>query len=401
MDHNSKIWVSELNARPEIRSAFPHSTVHFYDTTLRDGEQTVGITLSPPQKLEIARKLDELGVSRIEAGFPKVSPEDAEAIQLMSKAGLKAELWGFSRAVKGDLEELVRLGIHATVIESPTSDIKLKAYGMSREEVLGRVVDAISFAKQTGIKIAYFAVDGTRTELDFLKTIYLTALEAGAAEIVVVDTLGACGPEAAEFLVREVRRWVGSEIPLHWHGHNDFGMATACGVAAVRAGATWIQGTINGMGERAGNSDIGEIALALQCLYDIPVALNLVKVREVSELVCRQAGYTLEAWKPLVGDNLFMRESGAVATQFHIPEAIEPYSSELVNARRSIVLGKKSGLDSIDLKCKELGLSISLEQRAPILAAVKKRAIAKRGLVSNEEFRQILAEAARRRASPK
>jgi isopropylmalate/homocitrate/citramalate synthase len=392
MDSNSKIWVSELNARPEIRSAFPRSTIHFYDTTLRDGEQTVGITLSPQQKLEIARKLDELGVSRIEAGFPKVSPEDAEAIQLMSKAGLKAELWGFSRAVKGDLEELVRLGIRATVIESPTSDIKLKAYGMSRDDVLRRVVEAISFAKQNGIKVAYFAVDGTRTELDFLKKVYVSALDAGAAEIVVVDTIGACGPEAAEFLVAEVRRWVGPEVPLHWHGHNDFGMATACAVAAVRAGATWIQGTINGMGERAGNSDIGEIALALQCLYGVPVALNLAKVREVSELVCRQAGYTLEAWKPLVGDNLFMRESGAVATQFHIPEAIEPYSSELVNARRSIVLGKKSGLDSIDLKCKELGLPISPEQRAPILAAVKKRAIAKRGLVSDEEFRQLVRE---------
>jgi len=400
MDGNSKVWVSELNARPEIRCAFPRSTVHFYDTTLRDGEQTVGITLSPQQKLGIARKLDELGVSRIEAGFPKVSPEDAEAIQLLSRAGLKAELWGFSRAVKGDLDELVRLGIRATVIESPTSDIKLKAYGMSRDEVLRRVVDAVSFAKQNGIKVAYFAVDGTRTKLDFLKKVYLSALQAGAAEIVVVDTIGACGPEAAEFLVREVRRWVGPEVPLHWHGHNDFGLATACAVAAVRAGATWIQGTINGMGERAGNSDIGEIALALQCLYDIPVALNLAKVREVSELVCRQAGYTLEAWKPLVGDNLFMRESGAVATQFHIPEAIEPYSSELVNARRSVVLGKKSGLVSIDLKCKELGLSVTPEQRVPVLAAVKKRAIAKRGLVSNEEFRQILAEVAATIASP-
>jgi isopropylmalate/homocitrate/citramalate synthase len=401
MTNNSKVWVSELNARSEIREAFPRSIVHFYDTTLRDGEQTVGITLSPQQKLEIARKLDELGVSRIEAGFPKVSPEDAEAIQLMSKAGLKAELWGFSRAVKGDVEELVRLGIQATVIESPTSDIKLKAYGISRDEVLRRVRDAVSFARQNGIKVAYFAVDGTRTELEFLKKVYRSALEAGAAEIVVVDTIGACGPEAAEFLVGEVKGWVGPDAPLHWHGHNDFGMATACAVAAVRAGATWIQGTINGMGERAGNADIGEIALALQCLYNIPVAMNLAKVREASELVCKQAGYTLEAWKPLVGENLFMRESGAVASQFHIPEAIEPYSSELVNAQRSIVLGKKSGLDSIDLKCRELGISIIPEQRAPILAAVKKRAIAKRGLVSNDEFRQILAEVTGRAVVPK
>jgi isopropylmalate/homocitrate/citramalate synthase len=390
MAPNSKIWVSELNTRPEIRAAFPRTAIRFYDTTLRDGEQTVGVVLSPQQKLEIARKLDELGVSRIEAGFPRVSLEDAEAIQLMQKAKLKAELWGFSRAVKADVEELVRLGLSASVIEAPTSDIKLKAYGMTREDVLRRVRDAISIAKQNGITVAFFAVDGTRTDLGFLKRIYLAALDAGAAEIVVVDTIGACGPEAVEFLVREVCTWVGPNVPVHYHGHNDFGMATACAVAAVRAGATWIQGTINGMGERAGNADICEIALALRCLYDVPVALDLTKAREVSEVVAKASGYALDAWKPLVGQNLFMRESGAVATQFHIPEAIEPYSSELVNACRSIVLGKKSGPDSIDLKCKELGLTIAPEQRAPILAEVKKRAIAKRGLLSNDEFRTLV-----------
>src|SRR6266436_4729813 len=175
--HNSAIWVSELNARPEIRSAFSRSTVHFYDTTLRDGEQTVGVVLSPQQKLEIARKLDELDVSRIEAGFPRVSAEDAEAIELMSKAKLKAELWGFSRSVRADIEELVRLGLHASVIEAPTSDIKLSAYGMSRDDVLRRVIEAISFAKQNGITAAFFAVDGTRTELEFLKKTYLAALD--------------------------------------------------------------------------------------------------------------------------------------------------------------------------------------------------------------------------------
>src|SRR6266446_6563508 len=354
---NSGIWVSELNARPEIRLAFPRSAVRFYDSTLRDGEQTVGVVLSPQQKLEIARRLDALGVDRIEAGFPRVSLEDAEAIQLMSQANLKAELWGFSRAVHADVEELVRLGLHASIIEAPTSDLKLSAYGISRDEVLRRVRDAVSFAIQNGITVAFFAVDGTRTDLGFLKSVYLAAMDAGAKEIVVVDTIGACGPEAVEFLVREVCAWVGKEIPVHFHGHNDFGMATACAIAAVRGGASWIQGTINGMGERAGNADICEIALALRCLYDVPVVLDLAKVRGVSEVVQKAGGYTLEAWKPLVGQNLFMRESGAVASQFHIPEAIEPYSSTLVSAERHIVLGKKSGLDSIDLKAKELGIA--------------------------------------------
>jgi isopropylmalate/homocitrate/citramalate synthase len=388
--HNSGIWVSELNARPEIRAAFPRSAVRFYDTTLRDGEQTVGVVLSPQQKLEIARKLDELGVSRIEAGFPRVSADDGDAIRLMLQANLRAELWGFSRAVRADLEELVRLGLRASVIEAPTSDIKLRAYGISVDEVLSRIKDAVSFAAQNGIRVAFFAVDGTRSRLDFLKKVYLSALDAGAEEIVVVDTIGACGPEAVDFLVRQVCEWVGPKIPVHFHGHDDFGMATACAIAAVRAGATWIQGTINGMGERAGNADIGEIALALRCLYDVPVALDLSKAREVSEVVRQASGYNMEPWKPLVGENLFMRESGAVASQFHIPEAIEPYSSELVRADRRIVLGKKSGVDSIGLKAQELGLAISVEQRAPILAAVKKRAIEKRGLITDQEFLDIV-----------
>ncbi len=390
MSNDSQIWVSELNRRAEIRGAFPRTKVRFYDTTLRDVEQTVGVVLSPQQKLEIARALDHLGVSRIEAGFPRVSVEDAEAIQLMLRAGLRAELWGFSRAVRADAEELVRLGLHASIIEAPTSDIKLKAYGISREEVLRRVVDSISFAKQNGITVAFFSVDGTRTDLDFLKRVYLSAMDAGASEIVVVDTIGACGPEAVEYLVGQVCSWVGPDVPVHFHGHNDFGLATACALAAVRAGATWIQGTINGMGERAGNADIGEIALALRCVYGVDVAMDLGKIRGVSDLVCKFADYSLEPWKPLVGDNLFMRESGAVASQFHIPEAIEPYSSELVNARRSIVLGKKSGLDSVDLKCRELGITIAPEQRASVLAEVKKRAIAKRGLLTDEEFREVV-----------
>src|SRR5712675_1948552 len=398
MMENSKIWVSDLNARAEVRSAFPKTTVRFYDTTLRDGEQTVGVVLSPQQKLEIALKLDELGIGRIEAGFPRVSPEDAEAIQLMQKARIKAELWGFSRAVKADVDELVRLELRYSVIEAPTSAIKLKAYGISREEVLRRIRDAVSAAREAGITVAFFAVDGTRTELEFLKTVYLSALDAGAKELVVVDTIGACGPEAAEYLTRQVCEWAGKDVPVHFHGHNDFGMATACAVAAVRGGATWIQGTINGMGERAGNADIGEIALALRCLYEVPVALDLAKVREVSDVVSKASGYTLDAWKPLVGENLFMRESGAVASQFHIPEAIEPFSAELVGATRAIVLGKKSGINSIAIKAKELGISLSTEEQQAALAAVKRLGTEKRGLVSDNEFRAV-TERVKRAAS--
>lgn len=388
---DSGIWVSPLNTRPEVHACFHRSRpVRFYDTTLRDGEQTVGVVLDPQQKLAIARKLDELGVGRIEAGFPRVSPEDAEAIRLILQAKLKAEIWGFARAVKADVDELIRLGVGACIIEAPSSDIKLRAYGIRREELHQRIVEAIRHAQEHGLTVAFFAVDATRTDLNSLKTIYEAAIEAGAAEIVVVDTMGACSPEAVEFLVGQVRKWLGEEIPLHFHGHNDFGLGTASAIAAVRAGADWIQGTINGMGERAGNADIGEIALALRCLYDAPVELDLKKIREVSQFVQKTAGYELEAWKPLVGENVFTRESGAVASQFHIPEAIEPFAAELVGARRSLVLGKKSGLDSIDLKCKELGVAVTPEQRAALLAAVKRRGTEKRGLVTDAEFLEMV-----------
>lgn len=389
-----KVWTSELNGRPDVRPKFDRSrSIRFYDTTLRDGEQTVGVIFSPQQKLEIARQLDELGVGRIEAGFPKVSAEDGEAISLILKAGLRhSEVWGFARATRGDVEELVRLGLQASVIEIPTSEIKLKAYGISPDEAVRRACEAIRYAAENGIRVAFFGVDGTRAELDFLKRIYSEAVSAGAKEVVLVDTIGVCTPEAAEFLVSWTKEWVGDGIPIHWHGHNDFGLATAIAIAAVRGGASWIQGTINGMGERAGNADIAEVALALQCLYDVPVELKLERIREVSEFVRRAGKYELEGWKPLIGDNLFLRESGAVASQFHMPEAIEPYASELVGARRGIVLGKKSGLDSIRLKAEELGIALSEEQRPVVLQRVKRAAIANGRLVTDEEFVALVSE---------
>lgn len=391
------LWISELNERSDVRKTFAVSQpVKFYDTTLRDGEQSVGVVLTPQQKLEIAKGLDSLGIGRIEAGFPRVSSEDAEALGMIVKAGLKAEIWGFGRAVKADIDELLRLGAHATVIETPTSTIKLKAYGLTLEEAQRRASDAIGYARKNGVRVAFFTVDGTRTELNVLRSFYKNAIDAGAEEVVVVDTIGACGPEAVEFLVRQVREWVGPNVPVHFHGHNDFGLATACAVAAVRGGAAWIQGTINGMGERAGNADLGEVAMALSGLYGVPVEMNLKNIREVSMLVRKAAGHQLEPWKPVVGENLFMRESGSVASQFHIPEAIEPFSAELVGATRAIVLGKKSGIDSIAIKAREQGMELSTEQQQSVLAAVKRAGTEKRGLVTDAEFRTIVSRVKQR-----
>jgi isopropylmalate/homocitrate/citramalate synthase len=378
------IWTGELNDPYRVGGK-----VGLYDTTLRDGEQTVGVVLDPEQKLEIARLLDQLGIDRIEAGFPRVSQDDWDAVRLISDADLDAEVWGFSRAVPADLEALVELGVSASVIESPISDLKLEAIGVSREKMLDRITAAMRFAAEHGIHAAFFGVDSTRAQPDFYEQVYKSAVEAGASEVAVVDTLGIASPEAVADLVRRTVEWVGPDVPVHFHGHNDFGLATAAAVAAVRAGARWVHGTINGMGERAGNANLGEVALTLHALYGVESNLRLERVREVSERVRELSGYALEPWKPVTGETLFRRESGAVASQFHDPPSIEPYSSELVNAERGIVLGKKSGLDSIRIKAEELGLDLPEERYADVLARVKELGTRKRGLVTDDEFREL------------
>ena len=383
----AKVWTGDLNTN--ALEPQPRVTVGLYDTTLRDGEQTVGVVLGPEQKLEIASALADAGVDRIEAGFPRVSKEDSRAISLILEAGLDAEIWGFSRAVRADVEALVELGVRASVIESPISDGKLAALGVSRETMLDRIRGAVSFAVGEGIRVAFFGVDSTRADLEFVRRVYEAAVEAGAQEVVVVDTLGIATPEAAAYLVNEVVERLDYEVPVHWHGHDDFGLATAAAVAAVQAGATWVQGTVNGMGERAGNADLVEVALALEALYGIPTRLDLTKACALAALVQELAGTPLAAWKPVTGDNLFTRESGAVAAQFHDAPAIEPYSSELVGAERGIVLGKKSGLDSIRIKVAELGMDVPEDAYPTLLEAVKRAGTRKRGLVSDAEFRRL------------
>ena len=381
----AKVWTGSVNEQaldPQSRT-----TVGLYDTTLRDGEQTIGVVLTPEEKLEIAQALDAAGIDRLEAGFPRVSADDFEAVKAIAAAGLKAEIWGFSRAVQADVDVLVELGVSASVIESPISDGKLGALGVSRETMLERIRSAVAFATGNGIRVAFFGVDSSRADLEFFDRAYEAAVEAGAAEVVVVDTLGIATPEAAAFLVSRALDRL--DVPVHWHGHDDFGLGTAAAIAAVQAGATWVQGTINGMGERAGNADLVEVALALEALYGIPTRLDLTHARTLSRLVAERAGTPLPPWKAVTGEALFTRESGAVAAQFHDPPAIEPYASELVGADRGIVLGKKSGIDSIRIAVERLGLDVPPDSYPELLAAVKALGTKQQSLVTDTQFRRL------------
>lgn len=389
MIDRSLVWTGDVNER-----ALPSSTdqrVMFYDTTLRDGEQSVGVVISPSEKLEIARLIDQLGIQRIEAGFPRVSEDDRQAIKLIMDAGLNAEIWGFSRAVAADVEAVMDLGLQSTVIEAPISDLKLRALGVEHDEMLRRIDAAVSFAAGRGVRVAFFGVDGSRASEKFYEAVYRTAIEAGAKEVVVVDTLGIATPEAVKYMIQTTKGIVGPDIPIHFHGHNDFGLATAAAVVAAHAGAQWIHGTMNGMGERAGNTNLPEASLALNALYGIETGMRHELIKAVSTTVQKLCGYTLEPWKPLVGENLFRRETGSVASQFHLPPSIEPYASSVVGTSRSIVLGKKSGLDSIRIKCEDLHLNVPKERWPQLLEDVKQLGVRKRGLVSDSEFMDMVA----------
>jgi len=392
MENKQFWWVSELNDKAEVlgESHFPKA-FKFYDTTLRDGEQTIGISWNKEEKLEIAKMLDELGVDRIEAGMPVVSKEDKEAVELIMKEDLKAEIWGFCRAVRGDIDACIDIGVKHIICEIATSQLKMQANKFTPEVILGKVLDSVQHAKNNGLYTAFFAVDATRADLGFLEKVYRTAVEeAGADEVVIVDTLGVATPETMFYLTKKLREWV--SVPIMAHCHNDFGMATACTMFSLKAGANCAHVTLNGLGEKTGNADIAETAIAAK-LYGMDVGIDMSKLVKAAKLAEKLTGIPISPLKPVVGENVFKRESGVTAAQLiSFPPAVEGYSPEVVGREREVLLSKKSGKKSIEYKLGQLGVQATQIQVDEILIKVKELGIQKRGLVSDEEFRNIVEE---------
>jgi isopropylmalate/homocitrate/citramalate synthase len=387
------IYVSPYNFIKEVvgEVRLPEK-VGLYDCTLRDGEQVPGLVFRKDEKIRIARALDDLGVQRIEVGMPVASPEDREVAKELVKMGLQAELWGFARCVKGDVDACIECDLSSIICEIAVSDLKMKAYGFTKERVLQSVINTITYAKEHGLRVAFFNVDMTRTSLDFLKEVNVAAVkEAHADEVVAVDTLGVATPEAFYYLVKKLKEWV--NVPIHVHCHNEFGLATALSIAGVKAGAEWIHVTVNGIGERSGNTDLAEVAMALYLLYGKDIGIRYEKLCEISRLVQELSGIKMPPNKPVVGDCVFKRESGVAVLQLlNYPPSVEPYPPELVGGKREIVLGKKSGTHAVEWKLREMGFSATKEQVAAILERVKAYSIKKKGPLTDDEFAEIAKE---------
>ncbi|RLG04662.1 MAG: 2-isopropylmalate synthase [Thaumarchaeota archaeon] len=345
--------------------------IRIFDTTLRDGEQTPGVSLTPEQKLELATQLDRLGVDVIEAGFPAASEGERIALKLIAEAGLKAEVCALARADRRDIDAAMSVNPDSIHTFFSTSDIHLRdVLKISREEVLERVSDAVAYVKDHGFVCEFSPMDATRTELSFLKEVCRVAEEAGADRIDIPDTVGIMTPRAMYELVSEIRRVV--KIPISVHCHNDFGLAVANTLAGIEAGAAQAHVTVNGIGERAGNASLEEVVMALTLLYGKKTNVDTTKIYATSQMVRRLTGVQLQPHKPVVGDNAFAHESGIHVKGVVIePSAFEPFKPELVGRVRKIVAGKHAGRHGIKTILEESGLKPTESQLAEILRRVK------------------------------
>ncbi|MCX8205528.1 MAG: homoaconitate hydratase, partial [Candidatus Nezhaarchaeota archaeon] len=306
-----RIMVSPLNFHPEVRGVMklpPHVIIH--DTTLREGEQTPGVVFRPEDKLSIARALDAVGVQQIEAGFPAASQGEREALRAIAKEGLKAQVFGFARAVKSDIDEVIKCDAYGLVLSFPPSDLHLKyKLRITREEYLKRAVELVEYAKAHGLYVTYSAEDSTRTDLGFLKEVFRTVIEAGCDRARVVDTLGCIHPSAMRFLIKQLREALPAGAPIEVHCHNDHGLGLANSLAAVEEGASVVSSSVNGLGERAGITATEEVVLALNNLYGVG-CFNTERLFELCKLVERASNVKIHPLKPLAGDNIFAHVSG-------------------------------------------------------------------------------------------
>jgi methanogen homocitrate synthase len=387
-------WVSPYNFVPEVRNTYQlPKTVSIHDATLRDGEQTPGVVMSIKEKIEIAEKLDEIGVDRIEAGMPAVSEMDFEAIKQISKLGLKSKIYTFARAINADIDKAIECGCHGVIIEVPIGYPKLKyQFKWTWEDVLRKSVPVINYAKSRGMHVVYFPYDTTRAREEDLSNVLTRIMqEAPPDSVGVVDTMGCILPEAMKFMVRMVKKLT-NNLPVEVHTHNDFGMAVATELAGVEAGADCVHSCANGLGERTGNAALEELIVALHVLYGYDTKYNLAKLPELGELVSRISRFPIAANKPILGDRNFTRESG-IGVDLVVKEPLAMFGTHpaLTGRKGEVVLGKKSGKLSITYNLEKLGITDADDDAiGEMLKRVKDKGIEKRGLLTDEEFREIV-----------
>ncbi|MFQ5888223.1 MAG: homocitrate synthase family protein, partial [Candidatus Hydrothermarchaeales archaeon] len=351
-----------------------------------------GVVFSMEEQVEIAKLLDEIGVHQIEAGTPVMSDFEQKGIHAIVKEELKASTMGWSRAAKPDVDAVISTEADAIAISIATSDIHLQyKLKMSREEVLEKAVSMVEYAKDHGLYISLNSEDATRTEFTFLKEFALKGKEAGADRLRICDTIGVLIPASSRYLVK--RFIEETKMPVEIHTHNDYGLAVANALAAFEVGAEYASTTVNGLGERAGNSSLEGIIMSLTKLYNLDLGFKIDKLYKISRYVEKASGIPVPLNRSIVGAHMFTHESGIhVDGVLKFPYTYESFLPDEVGASRRIIIGKHSGKHAVWDKLEELGIHAGKDELLKILEAVKERSEKRKSAITDKELKEMASE---------
>jgi len=401
-----KWFISPWNYLREVTRNYAfQQDIKIHDVTLRDGEQQTAVVFRREEKVAIAKQLDSLGVHRIEAGMPAVSPQDRAAIADIASLGLKAQIYGFARCIPAEVQVVKDCGCTGIVIEIPASDHMIKyGYGWPLERAMKASIETTLAAKEAGLYTVFFTIDATRTELTrFLDIVEQVATEGHMDALTMADTMGGCTPDAIRHVVRKVIDRL--KKPVEIHCHQDFGLGVANTIAALQAGASVAHTTVTGLGERAGNVPMEDVVLSLLCLHGVDLGIRTEKFVEVSRFVMDLARVTQPPNRPIVGEKLYEVESGIIAGWVRLarkehPLEYVPFAPELVGQKPvSIVIGKNSGPPTMEEWCEKLGITATDEEKMAMLQLVKAKSFEKKDLLTPDEFRAIADSVLQKRAA--
>ncbi|MDD1718996.1 MAG: homocitrate synthase family protein [Methanoregulaceae archaeon] len=370
--------------------------VEICDVTLRDGEQTPGVSFTCEEKKEIATVLNNIGVEVIEAGFPVVSPYEKGCVTAIANMGLDARICCLARARKPDVEAAIDCGVDMVSIFIATSDLHIRhKYRKPADVVLADALGMVEFAVDHGIQVRFAAEDASRTDMTFLEKVFRGGEAHGADLLSFADTVGCLTPMAMDRVMREILSWV--TRPVCAHCHNDMGCATANTITAAEAGAFQLHTTVNGIGERAGNAALEEVLVALRMVGGVD-RYDLSHLKKLSGIVEKYSGIAVSKTKPIVGEHAFAHESGIhIAAILEDPATYEYVPPVLVGGERMFILGKHTGKKALEHVVSSMGFSLSERQICDILEKVKERGETKSGVppaVLVELIRRVQEEAA-------
>ncbi|MEE8335907.1 MAG: homocitrate synthase [Candidatus Neomarinimicrobiota bacterium] len=345
--------------------------IQLLDTTLREGEQTPGVSFSIPQKVEIAQLLDDFGIDFIELGHPAVSPDVFEAVEVLNNLDLRAQKVAHGRVLKSDVDAAVKIGVPWIGMFFGTSDISLKyKFNKTRPEALKAIEKIITYAKERGLKVRFTAEDASRTKLNFLVQVAQLAQKAGADRFSIADTVGVFTPHTITNLIRRLKTY--TSVPIHVHCHNDFGLANANALSALKAGARCADVTVNGLGERSGLVSLGEAVLALLELYGVKRAWKIAKLPELSRLVVKASGIELSKNHPLLGKYAFTHKAGLhVKAMLKNSSSYESIDPEKIQRNREMIIDKYTGKAALKNRLSNLNIKLSSHDLRLTLKKIK------------------------------